>query len=119
MHWMGRGTDMARDAGLEELIWDDLGGMDGLTTKTMFGGLAWMLDGHLLCGARDVGMMVRLGKGNDAWTLDLPDVAPMVMSGKSMPGWVRAGLDSCADDDLRKRLLDAAVSFVRTLPPKV
>ena len=110
---------MARDRGLEELILDDIGSLPGLSDKKMFGGLAWMLDGHLLCGARDVGMMVRLGKGNDGWALELPDVAPMVMSGKQMPGWVRAGPDACADDDLRKRLLDAAIAFVRTLPPKI
>jgi hypothetical protein len=110
---------MARDRGLEELILDDIGSLPGLSDKKMFGGLAWMLDGHLLCGARDVGMMVRLGKGNDGWALNLPDVAPMIMSGKQMPGWVRAGPDACADDDLRKRLLDAAIAFVRTLPPKL
>jgi TfoX N-terminal domain len=110
---------MARDRGLEELILDDIGALPGLSDKKMFGGLAWMLDGHLLCGARDVGMMVRLGKGNDGWALDLPDVALMVMSGKQMPGWVRAGPDACADDETRKRLLDAAIAFVRTLPPKI
>jgi hypothetical protein len=110
---------MARDAGLEQLVWEDLGTLEGVTTKAMFGGLAWMLDGHLLCGARDVGLMVRLGKGNDGWAVALPDVEAMVMSGRQMSGWVRAGLDTCADDELRKRLLDGAVEFVRTLPPKV
>ena len=110
---------MARDAGLEELVWEDLGGLSGLTTKVMFGGLAWLLDGHLLCGARDIGLMARLGKGNDGWALEQPDIESMVMSGRQMSGWVRAGLDTCADDELRKRLLDAAVAFVRTLPPKV
>ena len=109
---------MARDPGLEELVREDLGDRPGLSEKPMFGGLAWLLDGHLLCGARDVGLMVRLGKGNDGWALELPDVEPMVMSGRQMSGWVRAGLDTCADDDLRRRLLDAAVTFVRTLPPK-
>ena len=110
---------MARDRGLEEVILEDIGSLPGLSDKKMFGGLAWMLDGHLLCGARDVGMMVRLGKDNDAWALALPDVAPMVMSGRQMSGWVRAGTDACADDETRRRLLDAAVAFVRTLPPKV
>lgn len=108
-----------RDPGLEELILEDLGALPDLTEKKMFGGLAWMLDGHLLCGARDVGMMVRLGKGNDSWALEHTDIEPMVMQGRSMQGWVRAGLDACADDTLRKRLLDAAVAFVRTLPAKV
>lgn len=108
-----------RDPGLEELILEDIGALPGLSDKKMFGGLAWMLDGHLLCGARDVGMMVRLGKGNDGWALEHADIEPMVMQGRSMSGWVRAGLDACADDALRKRLLDAAVAFVRTLPPKL
>lgn len=108
-----------RDPGLEELVRDDLGPLPGLSDKKMFGGLAWLLDGHLLCGARDVGLMVRLGKGNDAWALEHPDIGPMVMQGRAMSGWVRAGLDTCADDELRKRLLDAAVAFVRTLPPKI
>ena len=110
---------MARDRGLEETILEDIGSLPGLSDKKMFGGLAWMLDGHLLCGARDVGMMVRLGRDNDAWALALPDVAPMIMSGRPMSGWVRAGTDACADDETRRRLLDAAVAFVRTLPPKV
>ena len=110
---------MARDSGLEELVREDLGDRPGLSEKPMFGGLVWLLDGHMLCGARDVGLMVRLGKDNDAWALELDDVAPMIMSGRQMSGWVRAGLDTCADDDLRRRLLEAAVAFVRTLPPKL
>lgn len=109
---------MARDPGLEELVREDLGDRPGLSEKPMFGGLVWLLDGHMLCGARDVGLMVRLGKDNDEWALELDDVAPMIMSGREMGGWVRAGLDTCADDELRRRLLDAAVAFVRTLPPK-
>lgn len=109
---------MARDSGLEELVREDLGDRPGLSEKPMFGGLVWLLDGHMLCGARDVGLMVRLGKDNDEWALELDDVAPMIMSGRQMGGWVRAGLDTCADDDLRRRLLDAALAFVRTLPPK-
>ncbi len=110
---------MARDPGLEELVREDLGDRPGLSEKPMFGGLVWLLDGHMLCGARDVGLMVRLGKDSDEWALELDDVAPMIMSGRQMSGWVRAGLDTCADDDLRRRLLEAAVAFVRTLPPKL
>ena len=110
---------MARDPGVEELVREDLGDRPGLSEKPMFGGLVWLLDGHMLCGARDVGLMVRLGKDNDEWALKLDDVAPMIMSGRQMSGWVRAGLDTCADDDLRRQLLEAAVAFVRTLPPKL
>jgi hypothetical protein len=35
-----------------------------------------------------------------------------------MQGWVRADRDAAAEPDLRARLLDAALAFTRTLPPK-
>jgi hypothetical protein len=109
---------MARDEGLEELLREDLAEQRGLTQKPMFGGVAWLLRGNLLCGARDDGMLARLGKGNDAWALALSDIAPMISRGRPMPGWVRAGPAAFGDDALRRKLLGAALAFVRTLPPK-
>jgi hypothetical protein len=109
---------MARDEGLEELLRADLEDVAGLTEKPMFGGLAWLLNGHLLCGARQDGMLVRLGKGGDAWALALPGIAPMISRGRPMQGWVRAEALAFGDDDLRGKLLRAAIGFVRALPAK-
>jgi hypothetical protein len=109
---------MARDKGLEALIQDELGALPGLSEKAMFGGLAWMLDGHLLCGARQGGMLVRLGKGLDGWALKVDGVAPMKMGERQMHGWVRADVRAYGDDRLRRRLLDGAIAFVRSLPAK-
>jgi hypothetical protein len=63
---------MARNKVLEELLGDDLAQVRGITEKAMFGGWAWLLNGNLLCGARNDGMLIRLGKGNDAWALAMP-----------------------------------------------
>ena len=109
---------MARDEGLEELLRERLGSEPGLTEKAMFGGRAWLLDGNLLCGARDDGMLVRLGPDNDVWALEAPDVIPMISRGRRMRGWVRAGPEAFGDDALRERLVDAALRFVRSLPAK-
>ncbi|MDK1375067.1 MULTISPECIES: TfoX/Sxy family protein [unclassified Sinorhizobium] len=109
---------MARDAGLEELVRQDLGERPGLSEKPMFGGLAFLLNGNLLCGAREDGMLARLGKGNDDWALALPGIVQMVMGERRMHGWVRAGAEAYGDDALRRRLLDAAKGYVETLPPK-
>ncbi|OCP17536.1 MULTISPECIES: TfoX/Sxy family protein [unclassified Ensifer] len=109
---------MARDAGLEELIREELGNRSGLSEKAMFGGWAFLLNGNLICGAREGSLLVRLGKGNDGWALALPDIELMVMNGRAMHGWVRAGADAYGDDGLRKRLIDAALAFIETLPPK-
>ena len=109
---------MARDPGLEELLNEDLQDERGLTGKAMFGGWAWLLNGNLLCGARKDGLLVRLGKDNDAWALKTRGVVPMIMGERPMHGWVRAAPEAYGDDALRRKLLDAALAFVRSLPAK-
>lgn len=109
---------MARDEGLELVVAEDLEGIADLRTVRMFGGLAWMLRGNLLCGARHDGILCRLGKGNDGWTASVPQAAPMVMGERPMEGWVRLSPEGAADDALRARFLTAARAFVESLPPK-
>ena len=114
---------MARDKGLEELVSSSLADLPGLpakslTQKAMFGGVAWLLNGNLLCGARDDGMLVRLGKDRDGWALKMRGIAPMMMRDRPMGGWVRAGAEAYGDDALRKKLLEAALEFNQSLPKK-
>jgi hypothetical protein len=109
---------MARDEGLEELVEAELVGVVGLTQKAMFGGLAWLVHGNLLCAARDDGLLIRLGKGRDSWAVASPDIVPMISGQRAMSGWVRAGPDAYGDDALRRRLIDAALAFARGLPAK-
>lgn len=109
---------MARDKGLEELISNDLESEQGITAKAMFGGWAWLSGGHLICGAREDGMLARLGKDHDNWALQLEGVVPMLSRGKPMAGWVRADARAFGDDEIRHNLISAALAFVRTLPAK-
>jgi hypothetical protein len=109
---------MARDKGLEDLIREALPSQLALTEKSMFGGWAWLFEGKLALGARDDGMLARLGKGNDSWALALKDVSPMISRGRRMDGWVRAGPAAYGDDAIRLRLIEASLDFVRRLPPK-
>ncbi|GLQ89993.1 TfoX/Sxy family protein [Dyella flagellata] len=109
---------MARDKGLETLLSEDLQGEQGLSEKGMFGGWAWLLHGNLLCGARADGLLVRLGRDQDGWALRLPDIVPMIMGSRRMHGWVRVAPEAYGDDTLRRKLLDAALAFVRSLPAK-
>jgi hypothetical protein len=109
---------MTRDKGLETLISEDLGRRAGITEKAMFGGWAWLLDGKLLVGARNTGMLARIGEANESWALKLPGITPMMMRERRMRGWVRAGMDVCGDDALRRKLIAAAIEFVLALPEK-
>ena len=74
----------ARDKGLEDLIYGGLQSVHGITEKAVFGGWAWLLDGKLLCGARVDGMLVRLGKGRDAWATEIEGIVPMLSCGGPM-----------------------------------
>ena len=109
---------MARDKGLEELINDDLSERPGITAKAMFGGWAWLMHGHLLCGARHDGMLVRLGKGRNDWALAFDGIGPMMSGTRLMDGWVRVTPIVYGDDTVRRRLLDAAMAFTQSLPAK-
>lgn len=109
---------MPRDPGLEELVHTALRDQTGLTGKAMFGGWAFLLRGNLLCGIRRGSLMLRIGRDNEDWALKIPGVAPVVMRGRRMLGYVRAAPEAYADDAQRQRLLDAAVAFTRTLPGK-
>ena len=109
---------MARNKVLEKLLGDDLAQVRGITEKAMFGGWAWLLNGNLLCGARNDGLLARLGKGNDAWALGMPGIEPMMMQGRQMHGWIRAAPEVYEDDKLRRKLLKAALDFTQSLPNK-
>lgn len=109
---------MARDFGLEELMRERLSDIPNLTEKPLFGGLAWLLDGSLLCAARDDGALVRLGKGNDHSALEKDGVIPMVSRGRIMEGWIRIDPIVFAEQPFSTELIAAALRFVRSLPPK-
>ena len=109
---------MPRDPGLEELVHNALGNLPGLAGKAMFGGWAFLLHGHLLCGARAGSLMLRVGPENEAWALELPNVSPVIMRGRRMNGYVRAAPRAYGDGAVLHRLIQAAVGFTLALPRK-
>jgi TfoX/Sxy family transcriptional regulator of competence genes len=107
---------MAYDAHLAERVRDILLPDPGLTERKMFGGLAFMLDGHMCCGIVGDRLMLRLGAAA-AGALELPHVQPMDFTGRPMTGMVYIEPDGLRGRALRTWVMKAA-SFARTLPPK-
>ena len=56
---------MAYDEGLAEILRGDLADLPGIAEKKMFGGMAFMLNGNMLCGVHQAGGMFRVGKANE------------------------------------------------------
>jgi TfoX/Sxy family transcriptional regulator of competence genes len=109
---------MAYDPGLAQTLRDALVDLP-VTEKKMFGGLAFLLHGHMVCGVHRGGAMVRVGKAAYDKALSLPGVTPMTLTGKPMVAMVDVADASVGDDRVRGALLDMALATVRALPPKV
>lgn len=109
---------MAYDPGLAQTLRDALADLP-VTEKAMFGGLAFLLGGHMVCGVHKGGAMVRVGKERYAEALALPGVTPMMFTGKPMVAMVDVSDAAVEDDGIRGQLLGMALATVRALPPKV
>ena len=84
----------------------------------MFGGICFLLHGHMVCGISARAAMYRVGKPAEPAALALPGVEPMVFTGRRMGGIVDLPLDSFGDDDTRARLTALALDHAAALPPK-
>lgn len=108
---------MAYDPGLAELLRSSLADEPFGETK-MFGGIAFMLNGHMLCGVHKGGVMVRVGKENYETALAVPGVEPMMFTGRAMVGMVDVEDAAVADDARRGQLLGWALASNKAMPPK-
>ena len=108
---------MAYDETLAARVRDVLAGTEGVTERKMFGGLAFMVGGHMACGIVGDELMLRLGPARAERALARPHVRPMDFTGRPMTGMVFVGADGLRYRALRTWVVQA-VEFVGTLPPK-
>jgi hypothetical protein len=86
--------------------------------REMMGGLVFMVDGHMACGARrDGSMLARVGIDAMDEAVGRPGVEPMVMRDRVMKGFVYVAAEQVADDVALQEWVDRSVTFVGTLPP--
>lgn len=108
---------MAWDPGLAQLLRDDLAALD-VTEQKMFGGLAFLWNGHMVCGVHKGGALFRVGKDNSAKALSIPGVSLMMFTSRPMQSMVECRAEACADTGRRGQLMAMALATVRALPPK-
>jgi TfoX/Sxy family transcriptional regulator of competence genes len=94
-----------------------LSGIATVREIRMFGGIGFMLNGNMIAAASKRGLLVRVGKEQQPDALSRPGARPMEMRGRVMEGYVY--IDPPAPTGRATReLLQLALAFVRTLPPK-
>ncbi len=109
---------MAYDQQLAERIRQTFPARKGVSEKRMFGGLCFLVGGHMAAGIVQDQLVVRVGPDAYEDALAEPHVRPMDFTGKPMKGIVYVTKEGLMNDTDLKSWLRRGVSFARSLPPK-
>lgn len=109
---------MAYDEGLAERIREALGATRSIGERRMFGGLAFMWNGHMFVGILGETLMARVGPEHYERALAQPHVRRMDFTGRPMKGYVFVDPPGFARDADLAEWVRRCLDFVKTLPPK-
>jgi hypothetical protein len=110
---------VAYDEALAERIRDLLPADIELTEQRMFGGLAFLVAGHMAVAAsREGGILVRVDPDASEPLLAGPGVAPMEMRGRPMTGWLRVDAAHVRTQRQLAPWVERGVAYAGSLPPK-
>ena len=110
---------MAYDEDLANRLRELLAGEDAVTEKKMFGGLAFLVHGHMSVSASGQGgLLARIDPGETSAALSKPHVSLMEMRGRTMDGWVRVAPEGVRTKRQLEPWVRRSLSFVKTLAPK-
>ena len=84
----------------------------------MFGGLAFMISGNMLCAVGKEHLMVRVGHDQYEEALAQPHAKVMRFTGRTMPGYVTVEPEGYSTERAVAKWIAVALRFVATLPPK-
>lgn len=112
-------TSVAYDVELADRIGELLITEPEVTERRMFGGLAFLVGGHMaVVASREGGLLLRLDPASATRYVGAGEATQAVMGGREMAGWVRVPAIDVVDDAALGAWVDRALTFVSTLPPK-
>ena len=109
---------MAYDEEMAYRIRAALAGQEGVTERKMFGGLAFMVNGHMCCGLAKGDLMVRVGPEQHEEALAQPHAREMDFTGRPMKGFVYVDSAGYGSDKDLQAWIDRGLAFVTSLKPK-
>lgn len=86
--------------------------------RKMFGGLAFMVNGHMCCGVIGDDLVLRVGADRAEQVLAEPHARPMDFTGRPLKGFVFVAPSGLRTEARLRHWLGLARDFVDELPPK-
>jgi hypothetical protein len=94
-------------------------GVAGVREQRMFGGLAFLVDGHMTVAvSREGGVLLNVASADIDALLRTPHTRPMVMRGRELSGWLRVDPEGIRTKRQLATWVKRAVGHVRTMPPQ-
>jgi len=109
---------MAYDEGLAARIGEVLGDQPGVVERKMFGGLAFMVQGHMCCGVIGDEMMLRVGPELYERVLGRAHARSMDFTGRPMKGLVTVGCEGLLEDEHLAEWIGFGLACVTSLPAR-
>ena len=109
---------MAYDEGLAERLREQLQDRRDVTEKKMFGGLCFMVSGHMAFGIVKDTLMARVGPGNYEKCLAKKHASEMDFTGKAMKGMIYVAPEGLVSDVALEEWVTTRIGFVESLPAK-
>lgn len=110
---------MAYDEALANRIRELIAAEPDVTEQRMFGGLAFLVGGHMsVAASREGGLMVRMAPDDADALLARPHTRPFEMRGREVPGWLRVDADGLRTKRQLAPWVKRAVAHARSLPAK-
>lgn len=109
---------MAYNEFLAQRIGEIVNGEPAIHSKKMFGGIAFMLNGHMCCGVVGDDLMVRVGPDAFEDALAQPHARPMDFTGRPSKGMVYVSLDALSSQDALISWVQRGLDYAGSLPPK-
>ena len=110
---------MALDEEFADRVRAALAGREGLTERRMFGGMGFMLGGHMACGVTSTSeLMVRVAPEDYDAALAEAHVREFEMAGKKMGGWLIVAREGLETDEELAGWVDAGADHAASMPPK-
>ena len=110
---------MAYDEDLANRIRELVADEDGVTERKMFGGLAFLIGGHMAVSASGRGgLLLHVDRAETTELLAKPHAQPFEMRGRVMEGWVRVDAEGLKTKRQLERWVARGVAHARSLPPK-
>ena len=109
---------MAFDDGLAARIRKRLGRRAGIAEKTMFGGLAFLLNGNMCVGVHGQEMIVRLDPAATDRALKEKHTRVFDLSGRPMKGWILVAPKGLARAETLAKWVKTGLAYAASLPAK-